>query len=260
MEEIPMKAFRTLALAFTAAMLLLTLNPAARATEWEKTAVITFPYTVQVPGAVLGTGTYVFKLNESPSNRNMVMIYDQNQQRLVTSVLAVPAFRLDMNNNDIIRFSERPAGQPPAVAEWFYPGDNYGQQFVYTNYQPRQVAQLTPTEQSTSQDMTTTPSQDTSTPAATSQPTTPSDASQTTAPQTDTTPAATPDTSNTQTDTTTPAPAAPAAPADNTNSNATTTSTDTAQLPKTASPLPLVGLMGLLFAAAAFGLRRKARA
>jgi hypothetical protein len=237
-----MKAFRTLALAFTAAMLLLSLNPAARATEWAKTTVITFPYTVQVPGAVLGTGTYVFKLNESPSNRNMVMIYDQNQQRLVTSVLAVPAYRLDTSDNDIVRFSERPAGQPPAVAEWFYPGDNYGQQFVYTNYQPAQIAQVNTTDQGTSQDMTTTPSQDTSTPAATSQPATPSDASQTTAPQTDTT-----------------TPAA-AAPADNTNSNATTTSTDTAQLPKTASPLPLVGLMGLLFAAAAFGLRRKARA
>jgi hypothetical protein len=247
-----MKAFRTLALAFTAAMLLLTLNPAARATEWEKTTVITFPYTVQVPGAVLGTGTYVFKLNESPSNRNMVMIYDQNQQRLVTSVLAVPAFRFDASDNDIVRFSERPAGQPPAVAEWFYPGDNYGQEFVYTNYQPAQISQVNTTDQGTPQDTTTTPSQDTSTPAATSQPATPSDASQTTAPQTDTTPAATPDTSNTQT-----TPAA-AAPADNTNS--TTTSTDTAQLPKTASPLPLVGLMGLLFAAAAFGLRRKARA
>jgi hypothetical protein len=256
MEEIPMKAFRTLALAFTAAMLLLTLNPAARATEWEKTTVVTFPYSVQVPGAVLGTGTYVFKLDESPSNRNIVMIYDNNQQRLVTSVLAVPAFRLDTNDNDIIRFSERPAGQPPAVAEWFYPGDQYGQQFVYSNYQPAQTALLTPSDQTTSQDVTTTPSTDSSTPAATSQPAaTPSDASQTSTPQTDTTPAATP--SSTQTDTTAPA---ATAPADNTNSNATTTSADTAQLPKTASSLPLVGLMGLLFAAAAFELRRKARA
>ena len=251
-----MKAFRTLALAFTAAMLLLTLNPAARATDWDKTTVVTFPYSVQVPGAVLGTGTYVFTLNDSPSNRNMVMIYDQHRQHLVTSVLAVPAFRMDTNDNDIIRFSERPAGQPPAVADWFYPGDNYGQEFVYTNYQPAQIAQLNGTDQTSSQpsqDMTN-PSTDTSTPAATSQPAaTPSDASQTTTPQTDTTPAATP----AQADTTAPA---ASAPVDNTNSNATTTSTDTAQLPKTASSLPLVGLMGLLFAAAAFGLRRKARA
>ena len=28
-------------------------------------------------------------------------------------------------------FSERPAGTPPAVKSWFYPGDNFGHRFVY---------------------------------------------------------------------------------------------------------------------------------
>lgn len=240
-------------------MLLLTLSQTARAGEWDKLTVLTFPSSVQVPGAVLAPGTYVFKLGDSLSNRDIVMVYDRYQQHLVTSVLAMPAYRVDTSNDSIVRFAERPADQPPAIAEWFYPGDNFGQEFIYPSSGSRQMAQLNTSESPAQSDQTTTPSQDNSTPAATmpatTTPATP-DASQTPAPP-DTTPAATPDTTQSQ-----PSTATTPAPADNSNmnSNATTTSTDTAQLPKTASPLPLVGLLGMLFVAAGFALRRKARA
>jgi hypothetical protein len=31
----------------------------------------------------------------------------------------------------VITFSERPAGEPEALRAWFYPGKNWGEEFVY---------------------------------------------------------------------------------------------------------------------------------
>jgi LPXTG-motif cell wall-anchored protein len=31
----------------------------------------------------------------------------------------------------VITFDERPVGSPEAIKAWFYPGDNYGHEFVY---------------------------------------------------------------------------------------------------------------------------------
>jgi hypothetical protein len=31
----------------------------------------------------------------------------------------------------ILQLEERPEGQPEALTEWFYPGDNFGVEFVY---------------------------------------------------------------------------------------------------------------------------------
>ncbi len=243
-----MKAIRTLALLFSVAMVFCALNQTARAGEWDKLTVLTFPNSVQVPGAVLGPGTYVFKLADGPSNRDIVQIFNHDQSGLITTILAVPDFRLDANDGSVIRFAERPADQPPAIAEWFYPGDNFGQEFIYPNSQPAQMAQVNASEMPAAQsDQPASQSQ--STPAVTPQTTAP----QTTAPQTGSTPATTPDTSAGQTNansTATPAPA----------DNPTTSTTNSAQLPQTASSLPLIGLSGLLCVAVGLVLRRRARA
>jgi len=43
----------------------------------------------------------------------------------------VPDYRLKPTGKTVITFSERPAGTPEAMKAWFYPGSNYGQEFVY---------------------------------------------------------------------------------------------------------------------------------
>jgi hypothetical protein len=105
--------------------------PAARADEWNKLTDFTFNRPVEVPGHVLLPGTYVFKLLDSPSNRDIVEIYDGTQQHLITTILAIPDYRLRTPGKPIINFEERKAGAPEAVRSWYYPGDNYGWQFVY---------------------------------------------------------------------------------------------------------------------------------
>ena len=44
---------------------------------------------------------------------------------------AIPDYRLKPSDKPIITFEERAAGSPEAVKAWFYPGENYGHDFVY---------------------------------------------------------------------------------------------------------------------------------
>ena len=40
-------------------------------------------------------------------------------------------------------FRERAAGEPQAIRSWFYPGDNFGQEFVYPKMRAIELAKLT---------------------------------------------------------------------------------------------------------------------
>ena len=109
------------------------LVPNVRAGEWDKMTTVTFGETVQVPGAVLPAGTYVFKLADSESDRNVVQIFNADETHLITTAMAIPDYRMATPDKSIFSFEERPAAQPEALKAWFYPGDNYGEQFLYSN-------------------------------------------------------------------------------------------------------------------------------
>ena len=116
--------------ALAVAGLLLTAT-AARADEWNKRTVITIEEAIQLPTIVLEPGTYVLKLLDSPSDRHIVQVFDKTEQHLLTTVLAINNYRLEPRGKTVFTFWEVPAGQPPAVRAWFYPGDNFGQEFTY---------------------------------------------------------------------------------------------------------------------------------
>ena len=106
----------------------------AIADEWNKETKLEFSKPVQVPGKVLEAGKYVFKLADSDSDRNIVQIYSEDasgDQKFVTTILAIPAYRVVTPDQPIVQFEEGPAGTPEAIHSWFYPGDNAGWAFVY---------------------------------------------------------------------------------------------------------------------------------
>ncbi len=105
--------------------------PQVRADEWDQKTVATFNEPVEIPGQVLGAGTYVFKLVDSSSDRNIVQVFNQEESHLYGTFLTVPDYRTQPAGKTIITFDERPSGSPEAVKAWFYPGDNYGHDFVY---------------------------------------------------------------------------------------------------------------------------------
>jgi hypothetical protein len=106
----------------------------AVADEWNKETKLEFSAPVEVPGRVLLAGKYVFRLLDSESDRNIVEIFSEDadgNQKLVTTIPAIPDYREDTPDKPIVNFEERSSGSPEAIHSWFYPGDNFGWAFVY---------------------------------------------------------------------------------------------------------------------------------
>lgn len=132
--------FATLVIGFS----LLTIRPpSANADEWNKRTEMTFSAPVEIPGLVLPAGTYVFKLLDSPSNRDIVQVFNKDETKLYATFLAMPDYRETPASKTIVNFEERAAGSPEAIKEWFYPGDEYGQEFVYPKTRAAQLAKAT---------------------------------------------------------------------------------------------------------------------
>jgi hypothetical protein len=113
------------------------LAPNAKADDWNRKTVITFSNPVEIPGVhlvgwgVLPTGTYVFKILDSQSDRHIVQIFNRDETIVYATILAIPNYRLKATDKTVMTFRERPVGQPEALRAWFYPGRNWGEEFVY---------------------------------------------------------------------------------------------------------------------------------
>jgi hypothetical protein len=118
----------------------IALAPSGRADEWNKLTVMTVNEPIQVPNKVLPAGTYVVKLLDSPSDRHIVQIFNKDQSHLETTILAIPNYRLQPTGKTVFTFWETPPGQPKALRAWFYPGDNFGQEFAYPKSAAVQIA------------------------------------------------------------------------------------------------------------------------
>lgn len=193
--------------------------PKARADEWDKKTTLTFNEPVQVPGTTLPAGTYVFKLADSQSDRTIVQIFNADGTKLITTILAIPDYRTKTPSKTIISFNERPSGQPEALRAWFYPGDNFGVEFVYPKQRATELAQANQQPVlSTREEVTDTPSMK----SATVEPVAPP----------------------------------PVQVADNSQPPSVVTEVEAEELPRTAGSMPSIALGGVLLLAAAFGLRR----
>ena len=139
-----MKTVKTIFTLFAVLLLVVTFAAGARAdTQFNKRTVVTFTQPVEIPGQILPAGTYTIELYESFSNRHIVRIYNADRSELIATVLAIPNLRLAPTEDNVMKFSERPGNAPAALKAWFYPGDNFGQEFVYPKARAIELAQIT---------------------------------------------------------------------------------------------------------------------
>jgi hypothetical protein len=110
------------------------------ADTWDKMTTVTFSGPVALPGVTLPAGTYVFKLLDSKSDRHIVQVFNADRDHLYTTILAIPNYRLTPTDKTVLNFRETPPGKAQAVRAWFYPGDNFGQEFVYPKEQATELA------------------------------------------------------------------------------------------------------------------------
>jgi len=103
--------------------------PSLKASDVDKRTTITISQPVAVEGTILPAGKYVLKLQEDQSSRDIVRIFDVDGKRLIATVLAIHAYRLQPTGQSEFKFYGSAAGQPTALHTWFYPGDNSGFEF-----------------------------------------------------------------------------------------------------------------------------------
>jgi len=136
---------------FCLALMGAVLSPGAKADDWNRKTVMTFSGPVEIPGVhlkgwgVLPAGTYVFKILDSQSDRHIVQIFNADETQVVATILAIPNYRLTPTDKTVVTFRERPAGQPEAIRAWFYPGRSWGEEFVYPKARAIQLAKETNT-------------------------------------------------------------------------------------------------------------------
>lgn len=124
-------------------------TPSAQGAPWDRKTVFTFSGPVEIPGVhlagwgVLPAGTYVFKILDSQSDRHIVQIMNKEETQIYATVLAIPNFRLKVTDKTVMTFRERPAGQPEALRAWFYPGRQWGEEFVYPKAKALEIAKAT---------------------------------------------------------------------------------------------------------------------
>ncbi len=141
-----MNRFKVLGMAFCLSLVVLAFAPSVKADEWNKKTKVTFSEPVEIPGVgaqTLPAGTYIFKLLDSLSDRHIVQVFTEDETHVYSTILAIPNYRLRATDKTVMTFKERAAGYPEAIRAWFYPGDNFGQEFVYPKARAIELAKIT---------------------------------------------------------------------------------------------------------------------
>ena len=146
-----MKLFKAATTVCCVALMSAVLAPGAKADDYNRKTTITFSGPVEIPAvhlagfSVLPAGTYVFKILDSESDRHIVQIFSKDEKTIYATILAIPNYRLKATDKTVITFRERPAGEPEALRAWFYPGRNWGDEFVYPKAKATELAKTSNT-------------------------------------------------------------------------------------------------------------------
>ena len=147
-----MKHFRSIAFAAFAGCTGVALLPNVQADSWDKKTQLTLTEPLRVPSCctadhtvTLQPGEYVIALVDSLSDRHIVRIFDKDEKNVITTIVAIPNYRLQPTGKTAFAYWEVPAGQPLTLRAWFYPGDNFGQEFAYPKQEAVQIAALVKT-------------------------------------------------------------------------------------------------------------------
>jgi hypothetical protein len=140
-----MKRLKVVTMLCCFVLMALAFSAKVQADTYNKKTTFTFSAPFEVPGVdaqVLPAGTYVFKLLDSMSDRNIVQIFNAAETHVYTTILAIPNYRLKATDKTVLTFGERGAGSPEAIKAWFYPGETWGQEFVYPKKRALELAKI----------------------------------------------------------------------------------------------------------------------
>jgi hypothetical protein len=113
---------------------------AAHADLGDQATEITFNQPIQIPGQVLPAGNYLFKLLNG-DNLDVVEIFNSDRTHLYAILETIPSEARKVPDDTTVTLVEQGAGQPDVLLTWFYPGNETGHEFIYSNQLEKQIAQ-----------------------------------------------------------------------------------------------------------------------
>lgn len=132
-------------LGVVAAVLIAVMTPApAGAITYDKLTYLTFSGPVQIPGVTLAAGTYRFRLTNPDTSRNVLQVLSNDGATVYAMFHTIPDSRTALTDEATVSFRETPAGVPPAVRSLFYGGEYRGYEFVYPRGGPNMIAEVWP--------------------------------------------------------------------------------------------------------------------
>jgi hypothetical protein len=138
-----MKRVKLLATALVLAVLAVMAGQVtAQQTNTSERTFLTFSNAVEMPGVSLKPGTYVFKLADTPT-RNVVQVWDQDEKNMIGHWTFVQAERTQVTDETVVMFRETAEGATPAVQFWYFPGERVGKEFIYPKDQAERIAART---------------------------------------------------------------------------------------------------------------------
>ena len=254
-----MKRVKLLATAMVLAVLAVMAGRViAQETNTLERTFMTFSGSVEMPGVTLQPGTYVFKLADTPT-RNVVQVWDKDEKNMIGHWTFVQAERPRVTEDTVVMFRETREGAMPAVQFWYFPGEKIGKEFIYPKDQAERIAARTGAKVRTEDGAVDAGAVAAVEPAPAAEPAEPAPA-----PAVAEAPAPAPEPAPAPAVAEAPAPAPEPAPVVQETRVAAaqpeprpvgTSGQVAAELPATASPLALSGLLGLLSLVGAAGIR-----
>jgi hypothetical protein len=136
--------FKLAIAAFCFILMASVMAPVSNAQNGDRKTIVTFNEPIEIPGnVILPAGTYFFKLLNQDSGRWVVQIFDEHQTKTFATLITIEDFRYHPTNQVVMNFTEREAGAPPAIKEWFFPGEKQGRAFVYGKKRAIELAKVT---------------------------------------------------------------------------------------------------------------------
>lgn len=128
-----------------AAALVAVMTPApASGVTYDKLAYMTFSAPVQIPGVTLRAGTYRFHLANPETSRNVLQVLSSDGAIVYAMFHTIPDSRTAVTEDPTVTYRETPAGVPPAVRSLFYGREYRGYEFVYPRGGPNMIPEVFP--------------------------------------------------------------------------------------------------------------------
>jgi len=100
----------------------------------------TFSEPVTIPNMTLPAGKYLFRHVGENTGRQTLQIFNGDRSKLQATIMTVAAVRRDAPEKPEIRLVESTANTPPVIGTWWYPGMRQGWEFVYPRAQATKLA------------------------------------------------------------------------------------------------------------------------